>query len=421
MHERHALDLGLEDPRGLGAAVRRDRRAQAPRGRPRAARQDQHGRVRDGLVDRALGLRPDPQPVGPRPHPRRLRRRLGRGRRRLRGARSRSAPTPAARSASPPPSPARSASSRPTAASAATAPSPWRRSLDQVGPVAAPCSTPALLHDVIGGHDPRDSTSLRDAWPSMADAARAGLADGALQGVRVGVDHASSPATASRPASRSASHEALALLESAGAEIVEVSAPSFEYAIAAYYLILPAEASSNLAKFDSVRFGLRVDARGRRHGRGRHGRHPRGRLRPRGQAPHHPRHLRASAPATTTPTTAARRRCARSSSATSPPRSSRSTCSSARAAPTTAFKLGEKLDDPMAMYLNDITTIPANLAGVPGMRLPIGLAPEDGLPVGHPVHGAGPRGRPALHRSAPRSSSCSSRSGAHACSARRPT
>ena len=85
-HRGPAHDLRLPDPRGLGPAVRRHRRRAAARGRTADPRQDQHGRVRDGLLHRALGLRPHPQPVGPRPDPRRLRRRLGRGRRGVRGA-----------------------------------------------------------------------------------------------------------------------------------------------------------------------------------------------------------------------------------------------------------------------------------------------------------------------------------------------
>ena len=108
-HAGAADDVRVADPRGLGAAVRRDGRRAAQGRRPGDPRQDQHGRVRDGLLDRALGLRPDPQPVGPRPDPRRLRRRLGGGGRRLRGAARASAPTPAARSASRRRSPAPSA------------------------------------------------------------------------------------------------------------------------------------------------------------------------------------------------------------------------------------------------------------------------------------------------------------------------
>ncbi len=131
-------------------------------------------------------------------------------------------------------------------------------SLDQVGPVARTVLDAALLHDVIKGHDPKDSTSLRDTWPSFAAAAR----DGAdLSKVRIGlVKELDSDGFQKGVSDRF--HEAIKLLENAGAEIVEVSAPHFEYAVAAYYVILPAEASSNLAKFDSVRFGLRVNPKG---------------------------------------------------------------------------------------------------------------------------------------------------------------
>ena len=140
--EGHPDHLRVEDPRGLAAAVRRDGGRPAQGRRRRHPRQDQHGRVRHGLLDRALRLRPDPQPVGPRPHPRRVRRRVRRSGRVLPGTRWRSAPTPAARSGSRPRSPARSASSRPTAGSAATAssrsPARWTRPAR----APAPCSTP---------------------------------------------------------------------------------------------------------------------------------------------------------------------------------------------------------------------------------------------------------------------------------------
>ncbi|MGJ4843390.1 Asp-tRNA(Asn)/Glu-tRNA(Gln) amidotransferase subunit GatA [Leifsonia sp. Le1] len=254
-------------------------------------------------------------------------------------------------------------------------------SLDQVGPVSRTVLDAGLLHDVIGGHDPLDSTSLSDTWPSMADAARAGLVDGALRGIRVGVIKEIS-GEGYQAGVKQRFDEALALLESAGAEIVEVSAPSFEYAVAAYYLILPAEASSNLARFDSVRFGLRTNpAEG-----------PvtvervMSATRDAGFGPEVKRRIILG-----TYALSAGYYDAYYGSAQKVRTLIQRDFSSAfekvdvlvsPSAPTTAFKFGEKLADPMAMYLNDITTIPANLAGVPGMGLPIGLAPEDGLPVG---------------------------------------
>jgi aspartyl-tRNA(Asn)/glutamyl-tRNA(Gln) amidotransferase subunit A len=254
-------------------------------------------------------------------------------------------------------------------------------SLDQVGPVSRSVLDAGLLHDVIAGHDKFDSTSLTDTWPSMAEAARAGLRDGALKGIRVGVVRELN-GEGFQAGVKQRFVEALALLEGAGAEIVEVEAPSFEYAVAAYYLILPAEASSNLARFDSVRFGLRVNPE--------------------------------DGPVTVERVMAAtrdagfgtevKRRIILGTYALSAGYYDAYYGSAQKvrtliqrdfsaafekvdvlvspSAPTTAFKFGEKLADPMAMYLNDITTIPANLAGVPGMGLPIGLAPEDGLPVG---------------------------------------
>ena len=130
-------------------------------------------------------------------------------------------------------------------------------SLDQVGPVTRTVLDAGLLHDVIGGHDPHDSTSLTDAWPSFAEAAREGARGDVLRGLKVGVIR-ELPDERLPGGRLRVVPAALATMEAQGAEIVEISAPHFEYGVAAYYLILPAEASSNLAKFDSVRFGMRV-------------------------------------------------------------------------------------------------------------------------------------------------------------------
>ena len=249
-------------------------------------------------------------------------------------------------------------------------------SLDQAGPVSRTVLDSALLHELIGGHDPRDSTSLPDPVGDLV--AAAGAQD--LRGLRVGVvrELRGEGYQAGVEASFTA---ALELLREAGAEVVEVSCPSFAYALAAYYLILPAEASSNLAKFDGMRFGLRVEP--------------------------------SEGPLTAERVMAAtrgagfgdevKRRIILGTHALSAgyfdayygsAQQVRTLIQRDFAAafeqadvlvspttPTTAFRFGEKLDDPLAMYLNDVATIPANLAGVPGISVPSGLS-DDGLPVG---------------------------------------
>jgi aspartyl-tRNA(Asn)/glutamyl-tRNA(Gln) amidotransferase subunit A len=130
-------------------------------------------------------------------------------------------------------------------------------SLDQAGPVTRTVADAALLHEAIGGHDPMDSTSLPDPVPSLVEAARRGAAGDDLQGLRVGLVR-ELDGEGYAPQVRARFHEAVELLAARGAEVVEVSCPSFEYGLGAYYLILPSEASSNLAKFDAMRYGLRV-------------------------------------------------------------------------------------------------------------------------------------------------------------------
>ncbi len=251
-------------------------------------------------------------------------------------------------------------------------------SLDQAGPVARSVLDAALLHDVIAGHDPMDSTSIDKPWPSMAEAAR--RSD--ITGLRIGVVRELG-GEGYQTGVQARFDDAVALLVKSGAEVVEVSCPHFELALAAYYLILPSEASSNLARFDAMRFGLRVS----------------------------PENVAApSAEQVMEATRAAgfgdevKRRIILGTYALSSgyyeayygqAQKVRTLVTQnfqaafdqvdvlvSPTAPTTAFRIGEKLDDPLAMYLNDIATIPANLAGVPGMSLPSGLADEDGLPAG---------------------------------------
>ena len=254
-------------------------------------------------------------------------------------------------------------------------------SLDQIGPVSRTVLDAALLHDVIGGHDPKDSTSIPDAWPSMAAAAREGLQADTLRGLKVGVVKELAGGAGFQAGVTQRFQETVAILEQAGAEVVEIDAPSFAYAISAYYLILPAEASSNLAKFDSVRFGLRVTPEN-----GATVEDVMAATREAGFGPEVKRRIILGTYALSAgyydayygSAQKVRTLVQRDFAAAfdqvdlliSP------------SAPTTAFPLGERLDDPLSMYLNDLTTIPANLAGVPGMSIPNGLAPEDSLPTG---------------------------------------
>ncbi|HEY0119423.1 MAG TPA: Asp-tRNA(Asn)/Glu-tRNA(Gln) amidotransferase subunit GatA [Cellulomonas sp.] len=255
-------------------------------------------------------------------------------------------------------------------------------SLDQAGPVTRTVLDAALLHRLIAGHDPHDSTSLTDPVPDFAAAARVGLA-GDVAGLRIGVVKELS-GEGYQPGVLARFTEALELLSHAGAEIVEVSCPHFEYALAAYYLILPAEASSNLAKFDGMRYGLRVEpSEG----------HPtaeRVMAATRGQgfgdevkrriilgtyalsAGYYDAYYGSAQKVRTLIQRDFATAFEQADVLVSP------------TAPTTAFKLGEKLDDPLAMYLNDVATIPVNLAGVPGMSVPSGLS-DDGLPAGFQV------------------------------------
>ena len=255
-------------------------------------------------------------------------------------------------------------------------------SLDQAGPVTRTVLDAAMLHDVIGGHDLRDSTSIKTDWPSFTDAARQG-ATGDMSGVKVGVIKELA-GDGWQAGVMARFDETVSMLVEAGAEVVEVSCPSFVHALAAYYLILPAEASSNLAKFDAMRFGLRVTPEGN---------------------PSAEEVMRATRDAGFGDEV--KRRIILGTYALSSgyydayygqAQKIRTLISRdfdaafaqvdvlvSPTAPTTAFRLGEKLDDPMAMYLNDLATIPANLAGVPGISVPNGLADEDGLPSGFQV------------------------------------
>jgi len=249
-------------------------------------------------------------------------------------------------------------------------------SLDQIGPVTRSVLDAALLQDVIAGHDPHDSTSLPESLGSMADAAR----NGSVKGMRFGVIKQLA-GEGFQPGVKKRFDESLALLAANGAEIVEVDCPSFEYAIAAYYLILPAEASSNLAKFDSVRFGMRVNP-----GDNATIERVMAATREAGFGPEVKRRIILGTYALSSGSydkyygaaQKVRTLIQRDFEAAF----KKADVLISPTAPTTAFKFGEKVDDPLAMYLNDIATIPANLAGTPGISIPNGLADEDGLPSG---------------------------------------
>ncbi|MEO9153287.1 MAG: Asp-tRNA(Asn)/Glu-tRNA(Gln) amidotransferase subunit GatA [Lapillicoccus sp.] len=251
-------------------------------------------------------------------------------------------------------------------------------SLDQAGPCARTVLDAALLHAVLGGHDPLDSTSIDAPVPPVVEAARAADVSGMTIGIVKQLGGAGYQAGV-----RARFDESVQLLVDRGATIVEVDCPNFDYALAAYYLILPSEASSNLARFDAMRYGLRVRPEGVDDPSAEQ---VMAASRDAGFGDEVKRRIILGTYALSSGYYAAYYGQAQKVRRLIADDFSRAfevaDVLVSPTAPTTAFPLGEKLDDPMAMYLNDVATIPANLAGVPGMSLPSGLADEDGLPTG---------------------------------------
>lgn len=256
-------------------------------------------------------------------------------------------------------------------------------SLDQIGPFAHTVEDAALLLEAIAGHDPLDSTSFDAPVPNMTADLRTGVA-----GLRVGVVDEFVNGTDDDVRERV--EAAISALESAGASIVRISLPVLKHALAAYYLIAPAEASSNLARYDGVRYGLRVDgedvaamnARTRASGFGDEvkrrimlGTYAL-------SAGYYDAYYRRAQQVRTViikEFAQAYERCDVLIGATTP---------------SVAFAFGAKTEDPYSMYLSDVCTIPTNLAGHPAMSLPFGTG-ADGLPVGVQVL-APARGEPVM-------------------------
>ena len=250
-------------------------------------------------------------------------------------------------------------------------------SLDQAGPFARTVFDAALLHEVIGGYDECDSTSITAAVPPVVTAAREG-ARGDLSGVRIGVvrELGGEGYQAGVLASFEAAVETLRGL---GAEVVEVSCPHFGYALAAYYLIAPSECSSNLARFDAVRYGLRVGDDGANSLED-----VMSLTREAGFGPEVKRRVMIGTYALSSgyydayygQAQKVRTLIARDFAAAF----ERADVLVSPTSPFVAFGIGERVDDPMAMYVNDLCTLPASLAGTPAISVPCGLS--EGLPVG---------------------------------------
>lgn len=253
-------------------------------------------------------------------------------------------------------------------------------SLDQIGPVTRTVMDAALLQEVIGGYDPKDSTSIPRPVPALSAQAVEGRRRD-LTGMRIGLVKELG-GDGFQPGVEARFNEAVDELRAMGAEVTEVSLPHAEYALAAYYVIMPSEVSSNLARYDGMRYGLRV------------------------MPPDDVRQTSANMMAYTREAgfgDEVKRRIILGTYALSAGYYDAWYGSAQKVrtliiddfkkafdqvdvlvsptSPSTAFKFGEKMDNPLEMYVNDIATIPANLAGVPAMSIPCGLS-DDGLPVG---------------------------------------
>ena len=252
-------------------------------------------------------------------------------------------------------------------------------SLDQGGPCGRTVLDTALLYEVIAGYDPKDSTSRNAPVPGVVAAAREG-ARGDLSGLKVGVVkelHSDSY----QPGVLASFDAAVAALKDLGADVLEVSCPNFEHALAAYYLILPSEVSSNLARFDAMRYGLRV---------GDDGQHSAEQVmaatREAGFGPEVKRRIMIGTYALSAGYYDAyygKALQVRTLIAQDFDRAYEQVdVLVSPTSPFTPWKLGEKVNDPLAMYLSDLCTLPTNLAGHCAMSVPSRLSADDNLPVG---------------------------------------
>lgn len=252
-------------------------------------------------------------------------------------------------------------------------------SLDQIGPISRTVADSALMLEVIGGHDPRDSTSIPSPAPDLLSEL-----DSGVSGMRIGVieELSGEGLDGIAPDVRARLGEATEALVAAGATVETTSVPSTIYGLSAYYVIAPAEASSNLARYDGVRFGLRVDGSNagemntatrtagfgdevkRRIMLGTYAL----------SAGYYDAYYGKSQKVRTLIVRDFARAYEQFDLLLSP------------TSPTTAFPIGEKTSSPMTMYLNDVCTIPSNLAGHPAISVPFGVG-DDGMPVGVQVLG----------------------------------
>jgi aspartyl-tRNA(Asn)/glutamyl-tRNA(Gln) amidotransferase subunit A len=245
-------------------------------------------------------------------------------------------------------------------------------SLDQAGPLTRSVEDAAALLELASGHDPMDSTSIPEGVPDLLS----GIDEG-ISGIRIGVVKEFS-GEGSDPGVRRRIDEAYTRLEELGAKLEEVSLPSFEYGISAYYLIAPAECSANLARYDGVRYGLRSEgddiikmtSRTRAEGFGAEvkrrimlGTYAL-------SAGYYDAYYGKAQKVRTLMMRELEDAYTRVDLIASP------------TSPTTAFEFGAKTEDPLSMYLSDIFTVPVNLVGTPGISVPCGLSSDDGLPVG---------------------------------------
>ncbi len=255
-------------------------------------------------------------------------------------------------------------------------------SLDQAGPLGRTVLDAALLHEVIAGHDPADSTSIAAPVAPVVAAAREG-ARGALKGVRVGVVRELG-GEGYQPGVLASFATAVETLRGLGADVVEVSCPHFGYALAAYYLIAPSECSSNLARFDAVRYGLRAGDDGVNSLED-----VMSLTREAGFGPEVKRRIMIGTYALSSGYYEAyygqaqkvRTLIVRDFQAAF----EQADVLVSPTSPFVAFGIGERMADPMAMYVNDLATLPASLAGTPAISVPCGLAESAAhppLPVG---------------------------------------